>query len=213
MKKVIVITAFVLFGLSMSQAQTQKKSQEVKYGLKGGMNISNINATGGDSPNTTSFVNVHIGFFAEVKLNQKVSFQPELIYSFQGAKYDYLYDDGQNVYPTNNTLKFSYLNIPLMFKYYPENKFFLEAGPQIGILTAARVEVKIPGLGSDDANVKDSFKDLDLGLNFGLGYNFSKNVVGNVRYNFGLSNIADTQPGDNSKIMNRVIQISFGYIF
>jgi hypothetical protein len=213
MKKVINILAFVLLGFISVQVQSQKKTHDVKYGVKGGLNISNIATSGDGSPSTTSYVNFHIGAFAEIKLNPKVSFQPEMLYSLQGAKFDQVVVVNGASYNTNDTFKFTYLNIPLMFKYYPNSKFFLESGPQVGFLTEARLEVNIPGVGSGENDVKSSFKTVDFGLNLGLGYNFSKKVVGNIRYNLGISNMLDTQSGDNSKAMNRVLQLSLGYIF
>lgn len=206
MKKFIVAIV-ALFGFSTLQAQ------EVKYGLKGGLNIANLNVSGEMSPSMSSIVNVHIGAFAEFKINQKMAFQPELLYSVQGSEFDQTIEVEGSFYDTNNTFKFTYINIPLMFKYYPESKFYLEAGPQLGILTAAKVEVEVEGFGSAEDDVKDFFKSVDFGFNLGLGYNFSKHVTANARYNFGLSNIADTEPGDNSKIKNSVFSISLGYIF
>ena len=100
-----------------------------------------------------------------------------------------------------------------MFKYYPQEKFYFEAGPQIGFLTSAKLEVEVLGYGSNTQDAKDSFKSSDFGLNFGLGYNFTKRVTSNVRYNLGLSNIANTESGDNTTIKNSVFSISLGYIF
>jgi hypothetical protein len=80
MKKIFVaIVAFI--GLGSLHAQN------VKYGLKGGLNIANLNVSGEASPSMNSIVNLHIGAFAEFKINKKVAFQPELLYSMQGAKY------------------------------------------------------------------------------------------------------------------------------
>jgi hypothetical protein len=61
--------------------------------------------------------------------------------------------------------------------------------------------------------VKEFFNTVDFGMNVGLGYNFSKNVLVSARYNFGLTNIADTEPGDNTKMKNSVFSLSLGYIF
>lgn len=39
--------------------------------------------------------------------------------------------------------------------------------------------------------MKDGFKSVDTGFNFGLGYNFTDNFSVGARYTVGLSNIAD----------------------
>ena len=206
MKKIFVAIV-ALIGLGSLQAQN------VKYGLKGGLNIANLNVSGEASPSMNSIVNLHIGAFAEFKINNKVAFQPELLYSMLGYKYIQIINVEGTNYDTNNTLKFAYLNIPLMFKYYPQSQFYFEAGPQLGLLTSAKVDVDVVGFGSGSDDVKEFFKTVDFGMNVGLGYNFSKNVLVGARYNFGLSNIADTEPGDNTKMKNSVFSLSLGYIF
>ena len=99
-----------------------------------------------------------------------------------------------------------------MFKY-TENKLFFEAGPQIGFLTSAKLKVRVEGLGSDEQDAKEIFKEIDYGLNFGVGYNFSEQLAANVRYNIGLNNIAETEPGDNTKAKNGVFSFSLAYKF
>lgn len=207
MKKIIVVIVALL---SFNALQAQK----VKYGLKTGLNIANLNIDGGGFPGTNSIVNFHIGGFAEIMLNKKVAFQPELLYSAQGAKFDYLFDDGTgSLYDTENTFKLSFINIPLMFKYYPESKFFLEAGPQVGFLTSAKLKVNVIGYGSDTQNIDEAFKNIDFGFNLGAGYNISKHASINARYNFGLSNIGESEPGEDTSVKNSVFSISIGYIF
>lgn len=212
MKK-IILTLLAITAFNTTNAQTDKaKSNNVKFGLKAGLNIANLNFSGDVTPSTKAIPNLHIGAFLEVGINQKWAFQPELIYSMQGAKFDLVYVDGTDVYNTENTFKLNYLNIPLMFKY-TENKLFFEAGPQIGFLTSAKLKVRVEGLGSDEQDAKEIFKEIDYGLNFGVGYNFSEQLAANVRYNIGLNNIAETEPGDNTKAKNGVFSFSLAYKF
>ena len=60
---------------------------------------------------------------------------------------------------------------------------------------------------------EELFKSIDFGLGFGIGYNFSEQVGANLRYNFGLTNIAETKDGDNTKIKNSVFALSLAYKF
>jgi hypothetical protein len=93
MKKVL-LTALAVFAFSFANAQ------DTKYGVKGGLNMSNNSADG--SKSITSF---HLGGFAQFKMNDKFAIQPELLYSAQGAKNDF------------GTLNLNYINIPVMAKY------------------------------------------------------------------------------------------------
>ena len=210
----IILTFIVLTGMNFVNAQDQNKakSSDVKFGLKAGLNVTNMNVSGDFAPDTKAVPNLHIGVFVEVPINGKWAFQPELIYSMQGSKFDMLYVEGTDVYNTENTFKLNYLNIPLMFKYN-ENKLFFEAGPQIGFLTSAKLKTSVEGFGSGNQDVKELFKTIDLGLGFGIGYNFSEQVGANLRYNFGLTNIAETEDGDNTKIKNSVFALSLAYKF
>lgn len=206
MKKIILLLVITL-------AFTFTNAQKAKIGAKVGLNVANTNFTGESVPSMSSVANLHVGGFAEFNISKKVSFQPELLYSMQGSKFSQAVVLNETVYNTNNTFKLSYINVPLMFKYYPQEKFYFETGPQIGFLTSSKLEVEVSNYGTNTQDAKELFESLDFGLNFGLGYNFTKRITSNVRYNFGLTNIAKTESGDDTTINNRVFSVSLGYIF
>ena len=170
MKK-LLLTAIAVFALGNVNAQ------EVKFGVKAGLNLSNIN--GDDVSDNNSRFSFHVGGLAEIKLADKFAIQPELVYSVQGTKFDTGGSD-------DLVYDLQYVNLPIMFKYYVAEKFSLEAGPQIGFLTTAKVK-----LGDESEDVKDMFKSTDFGFNLGLGYNITENISAGLRYNLGLSNIVD----------------------
>ena len=183
MKKLLLVTVMTFFGLANLFAQ------EVEFGVKGGLNFASISGDNtGDIDPVTSF---NFGVMSEIPISEKFSFQPELMYSGQG------YSIG------DDTVELSYLNLPLMGKYYVTKGLSLEAGPQIGFLLAADNE------GTD---VKDSFNSVDLGVNFGVGYKLDNGLNFGVRYNLGLSDINDLD-GFNDKNQNGVFQFSVGYFF
>lgn len=209
MKKLLFAAVAVMaFGVS--------NAQEIKFGAKVGLNISSLN---GDLQNAKSLIGAHLGAFAEIKITDKFAFQPELLYSMQGAKTEFSESEPGYSYTSEDNWKLGYLNLPLMAKYFATEKLFIEAGPQIGFLMSAKNDYKetetIMGdtdTFSGDVDIKDTVKSIDFGLNFGLGYEFTDNVFASARYNVGLSNINDIN-GDDSKINNGVIQFSFGYKF
>ena len=129
------------------------------------------------------------------------------MYSAQGSKSEGIID-GYNV---DATLKFNYINIPLMFKYQVADKFSLEAGPYVGFLTSAKLEFDIEGLGSGTEDMKDMVKSTDFGLGLGMNYEFSDVIFANARYQAGLTQIGDTGEGDDIK--NSVFQIGLGFRF
>ena len=198
MKKIILSAVAVMaFGFA--------NAQDAKFGVKGGVNFATLS---GDVENESSIVGFNVGGFAEIKISDKFSVQPELLYSTQGAKFEY--SEFGNTY--KETLKLAYLNLPVMAKYYVAPKFSLEAGPQIGFLLSAKDEYSGEGM-SGSANVKDNFNSIDFGLNFGAGFDFTDNFSAGIRYNLGLSNIADTEAGDDTKVTSNVLSLSVGYKF
>ena len=183
MKK-IILTALAVCAFSFANAQGSK------FGAKVALNIATLT---GDAEGASSLVGFQIGGFAEFKISEKFAIQPELMYSTQGASYD-----------GGGDFKLDYINIPVMAKYYVAKSFSLEAGPQIGFLVSAKAE------GED---VKDFVESVDFGLNLGAGYDFTEKFSAGLRYNFGLSNVAKTEPGDDTDIKNGVFSLSVGYKF
>lgn len=164
-------------------------AQEIKFGAKGGLNFANI--SGDNTKGIDVVTSFNFGVVSEIPISDKFSFQPEIMYSGQGYSFD------------DNTVALSYLNIPLMGKYYVTKGLSLEAGPQIGFLLAAK---------NEKTNVKDSFNTVDFGVNFGLGYKLDNGLNFGARYNLGLTDINNVE-GSSSKNKNSVFQLSVGYFF
>ncbi len=187
MKKLVLVTAIAVFGFSNSNAQ------DIQFGAKLGVNFSDINGDNAisDGP-VTSFLN--FGVYAEMPINEKFSFQPELMYSVQG------FGTGSG---EDELVSLHYLNLPLMGKYYVTKGLSIEAGPQIGFLLSAK---------DNDMDLKNSFKTLDFGVNLGLGYKLNNGLNFGARYNLGLSNINDFE-SSNAKFRNTTVQFIIGYSF
>jgi opacity protein-like surface antigen len=200
MKK-IILTVSAVFAFGFMNAQ------ETKFGVKGGVNFATIT---GDVEDVSMKVGFNVGGFVEIKVSDKFSVQPELLFSTQGAKQEESGAGFQSKYKLN----LGYLNIPLMAKYYVADKFSLEVGPQIGFLVNAKSKFELTSDGttvSGDEDVKDDFESVDFGFNFGTGYDFTENLSANVRYNLGLTNIV--KDSGNDKINNSVLSLSLGYKF
>ena len=166
-------------------------AQDVKFGVKLGLNIANIS---GDIEDNKSLFGANLGGFAEIKLSDKLAFQPELLFSMQGSKYEDI------------ATKLNYINIPLLAKYNLNEKFSVLAGPQIGFLMSAKLKDS-----TKSVDIKEGFNTTDFGLNVGAGYNVTENILVDARYNFGLSNILKDADGFSQK--NSVFQLSIGYKF
>src|SRR5215217_4216560 len=113
MKKTIIFAA-IFFLVSNA------KAQQIHPGVKGGVNISQLNFDNNTS--SDSKTGLHIGALVHIHTSSKSwAIQPELLYSMEGAKRI-----------GNSSIKFnlSYLNIPVLLQYMFDNGFRIEAGPQ-----------------------------------------------------------------------------------
>jgi len=210
MKKLHLITAIALFGLLTVNAQ------EVKFGIKGGINFTTVLGTDYEGLKTS----FHFGAASEIILSDNFSVQPELLYSSQGSRYEETYEFLGFIEEEKVDIDLNYLNIPIMAKFYPVGGFNIEAGPQIGFLLSAKTDFSFNEngditSGSDD--LKDHLKGIDLGLNLGLGYKFTNGFNLGARYTFALTDINDSSNADfmytNSKLTNMVAQFSVGFFF
>lgn len=189
--KKIILTVAAVFAFGFANAQ------ETKFGVKGGLNLANFS---GDIEDGSNLTGVNIGGFAEIKLSDKFALQPEVLFSGQGSDSD------------EGSFNLTYINVPLMAKYYVADKFNLEAGPQIGFLTSAKIKM--------DGNSIDSkrlFNSTDFGINFGAGYDFTEKFSAGVRYNMGVSNIFSDEFKDalqeDVNVQNSVFSLSLAYKF
>lgn len=184
------LNLIVLFGALLMAGGVN--AQEVNIGIKGGLNVYNIN---GDSEvETDPRLGLHVGLLGHFHLANNFALQPEIIYSMQGNKF--------NSSGLNADSNLDYINVPLLFQYMFDNGFRIQAGPQIGFLISAK---------NNDIDVKDAYNTLDLGLGLGLSYVHPPTGFGvDARYNHGFSNIIDGDAGD---AFNRGLQFGVFYLF
>lgn len=193
----------LLFTFATIIACNFMNAQEVKFGVKGGLNLGNLSGdfkdaiVDSDLKMRTSF---HVGAFAEIKLAEKFAVQPEILYSIEGAKQDVNGESEKLIWDLQ------YLNIPIMAKYYATNKLSLEAGPQVGFLMKGEATFD----GDTVLDFKDDSKSTAISLNLGAGYNFTDNIFGTLRYSIGMSNIIDEDSVDTK---SNVLALSVGYKF
>ena len=177
------------------------------FGVKAGVNFASL--TGDDAEGMDGRTSMVFGGFAKFQVSEKFAFQPELLYSMQGATTSESFWIGEDDVDVDVTVKLDYLNIPLMAKYYVTEGFSLQAGPQVGFLLSAKAKVEAGGE-EEEEDIKDDFKGLDFGLNFGAGYELESGLGFDARYNLGLSNIGDHDEADGG---NGVFQIAVSYSF
>lgn len=201
MRKILFFAALAVFAMTSINAQ-EETSKEINFGVKAGVNFTNIHTRGGSNGASGNIGNAKTGFHivavAEIMLNRRFALQAELLFSAQGTELTGIIDSG-------NTISLNYINVPLMAKFYVVKGLFIEAGPQIGFLVSSEYK------SSEDFDPNS----IDFGANFGLGYKLKNGLNFSARFNQGLSgtNINYFVNIFDDAQTNRVIQLSAGYMF
>ncbi len=183
MKKIILFAAFAVVAFA-TQAQ-------VKFGAKAGLNLSTWT---GDVDDLKMKPGFYVGGLANIKVADQFSVQPELLVSAEGAK-----DGDANL----NTM---FINIPVMAQYNTPSGFYVEAGPQLGILVSAKAKAD-----GESTDIKDLLNSTNFGASFGAGFNMGSGLGFGARYNLGLSNAL--KDGGDTKIKTSNISIGLHYNF
>ena len=189
------LNAQVLISLVFGKALNTPK---IEFGLQGGMNRSWINTI----DNSSGMNSLDLGFYfhilmknstylstgVHVKSNVGATGMP--VYSMGDPSFDEIYKDG------TLTKKIPGFYVPILFHQRFNNRWYIEAGPQLGLIYR-QVDIfdaqKLDGDLSFKLVVKDQYKHIDAGLLGGAGYKFKKEIksmaVG-INYFYGLVNVS-----------------------
>lgn len=170
---------------------------QISFGIKGGLNISDVVINNVNDPDAESDFNfklgLHGGFFAIAEVGGKTGLSAELLYSNKGVR-------------AINNINLHYITLPVFVRYLVAKKLIVEGGPELGYLLAAK---------SRYGNVSSWNNQIDLGLDIGMQYYILSNMMLGLRFNAGISNVVNdtpvTQQGEKIRYQNRVLQLSIGY--
>ena len=213
-KTFLLLTGFMLYCSLLNAQYFSGDTKPVSFGARAGLQFANVSqSSDGVEVSYSSLMSPSIGFFAEIKLSDKMVFQPELLYNRFGTKYTYNVPDlGIPGFPTSGEIKLNldYLSMPIFVKSrIGESKLHLYGGPQIGYLLGSSASMG----GTTVTGETDELKKLDLGGAFGAEYQLSDNFGATFRYYTGFSNIAKPADGETGTMKNKAFGISISYRF
>lgn len=212
MKKVFLVAAMAVVSVTSIYAQSDSKT--VQFGVKGGVNFSTITSDEfNDLKSRTSF---NVGLLAEIPITERISIQPEVMYSGQG--FDVREIDQDNVFDTDENIEYQldYIQAPILVKVYLIEGLSVEAGPQFGFKIHEELDFDPNSDGGDvEVDRDDSYiKDFDTSLAVGAAYKFNNGFFVNARYTFGLTNIfKDNTVLENVDAKNALWQAGVGFMF
>ena len=115
----------------------------VKYGIKVGLNFSNLNITpaidGVKPTDNSSQMGIAAGFIVHIPLSDKWFINPEVLYSQKGASFNYAFThdyelNQRDEYKTTNPLTLSYVELNPTISYKANDKLALNFGPSVSFL-------------------------------------------------------------------------------
>lgn len=223
--------ALLLFSMISSTVLGFSQDKPVRFGIKAGMNISNIKSTFryqsfGTNYSTDlpfkSIVGLNAGVQTEIPLFTNFFLQPELSYSSMGAKEVYpIYD---TTAPNNEIVLKSilhYVVVPVLVKYkIPKTGIGIFLGPQVGYLVGVTNSISNTTINEkDESNYK-----ADFSVVFGAEYYLPAGFGISARYQLGISNIQKPEYIDFSdypsnispksiSVRNNAFNFTVGYRF
>lgn len=189
LRKTALALSFVIGLAFMASAQEQKTSMEdsrsPKFGVKGGINLSNLYVDAADDENMK--VGLNLGLYAKIPLMRWLSIQPELLYSSKGSKLTY-----NNVLLGKGEYRFNlnYVEVPLLLVINVAKNLNIKGGGYLSYLASANIkDMDDNGTVADikNLNVKD-FNRFDYGLVGGVGVDVLNFTIG-ARYSYGLNEV------------------------
>jgi len=191
MKKVLstLITIFVINATASAQ---------VRFGIKGGLNLANVSSTPASS-DIKSLLAFHGGIVLDAPISESISIQPNLLFSQKGFSTTLL---GSDVKATTN-----YIELPINFLYHASDAFSIGAGPYLGYLLSGTVS---SGGQSNSITFDNDSKRFDYGINFTAGFELIAGLTISANYSLGLANLSNDS---NSTAKNKVIGVSLTKFF
>ncbi|MCP2038081.1 porin family protein [Chryseobacterium sp. HSC-36S06] len=202
MKKLFLGAAIAMSSLTFAQ----------QFGIKGGMNVSSLSSDSQLS-DQGSKIGFNAGLFMNAPIAENFSIQPELLYSQMGDKYD------QTIAGTTyaRSRHLDYVTLPVMFQYNATPSFYLEAGPEFGLMVNAKNKFTNEtdnNTITETGDYKDQLNTFNLGVGLGAGYYFTPNIGLTARYVAGFTDIYNSDNnGSDDSVKNNVFQVGLAYKF
>ena len=190
MKRLVLVAVLTTFCFAGTQAQ-------VDFGVKGGLNIANLNGDDADELDPDSRTSFNFGAVVGISVSDNFSVQPEVLFSGQGATVD---SEGGEA-----TFKLNYINVPVLASFEVTDGLSLQAGPQLGINVGDDLEF-------DGETESTDAESIDFGAAFGLQYQLANGLLIQGRYAIGLSDVYK-EDGQDIDVKNGVLSFSIGYMF
>jgi len=207
MRKTVLLLIFVMLSLE-PRAQIlisllfgeALNTPNIEFGLSGGLSRSNAySISNSDGKN-----NFDLGFYFHiamknnsylstgVRVKSSVGVTGLSTYEIGDAAFDTVYKNG------TLTKNIPIFYVPILFHQRIKERWYIEAGPQLGLIYRPLDIFEVDSYGGDlkyEKGVQDEYKRIDAGFLAGVGYKYSKEVKSvsyGVQYYYGFVNVSKT---------------------
>ncbi|ULC58114.1 PorT family protein [Flaviramulus sp. BrNp1-15] len=167
---------------SVQEKPEEHSFQGVKYGVRGGYNISNLDIDGSPISENKHRNSIYIGFFANIGLSKTISLVPEIQFSAEGA----------NAEPLN----LDYIQAPILLRFRFSEKFHAGFGPQVGLKVH---------------KYEDGMANFAYSGVAGVEYKVNYAIFVDARYTYGFRNVFDEKTGVTAKNTNIQIGVGYKF--
>lgn len=206
-KSILLVVAISLLAPAALLAQTT-------FGLRNGVAASTLSAKGdlyNDNNVTFSYT---AGVFSTIQFNKLLAIQPELNYVRKGRN-----SETTELNTTTETdFLIDYLQVPVLFQYRNDqllNKsgsvFYIHAGPYAAFVLNTKTKISDNNENAAEVETDDS-KNTDWGATMGIGFQtpvFKQDICFDLRYDMGLSEIAQQPTDYRTKALSLTVGIKF----
>lgn len=195
MRRIIYSLSFILILVSTASAQ------KFRAGVHTGVDVSTLRLSGATGGPLKKKIDLTGGLSFEALVSSTFSAQLEVNYSQQGT--GIIDAEGS----TAGTYNLNYITIPVLAKLHANKNLSFYGGPQIGLLTSAKVKSST----AETQDVKDQLESTDFYAVLGTQYRFDNGVFVDGRFNLGTQNLA--KDAGIGELKNQYFSIRVGYSF
>jgi hypothetical protein len=206
MKKLFIV-AFALLVAGKVSAQ-----KGPSFGIKGGVSFSNIIKTDDSNFKTDYKTGYNAGVFVNIPIVDRLSFQPEAMFSQKGYKQN----DAGALGTGTLTQTTNWIEIPILAKIEAARGFNIYLGPQVSFLTKTTNKFEGTFTNSEQTtyeNDADKFKKSILGGAVGVGFDLTSKVSLNGRYALDFQKNNENGTTSTPQFKNQVWQVGLGIKF
>ena len=235
---IAVVLGFVATKVNAQQTPDRNKNKNlvkateeikpIRFGIRVGANLSDWQ---GETMNSAQDLidmtdgavvkrmkeGVHAGVYISIPVGPGFEIEPGLQYSQKGTRMIGKLPFKEAEFLNANltiTNKADYLELPVLAKLYIGEGFNIYAGPQVAYLLSNKIQAQAGALGYNVLNrewdMKSGFREFDMSLIGGIGYQFSNGFNISASYDHGLNTIDEN---GNFETYNRAIKASVGFSF